>query len=286
MNTGKDSCGKLWGKVVEQLWLDYTFIHNFFARGAFLLWTSCEPRATIQAVRKSTGVPRPGFSAPARLEGRYQASEARGGHQGREGFFPKRQGSVPVALRLGAFRGAAHDAGTAGHALATAASDRGRARESSEDSGAACGGSDCDRVSDSTVCRRGGSPPRRRAERQRRYAVEQALDVVFSDMAARAWGQVATLPLSAGCLPVPGGPGAGFAARRVCSMRGRHPLASARYGGLSLPTLCVGPGPGLFGTVLRPAVTSWPERAFPRPAASSPGCLPVVGEGKRPLLRP
>ncbi len=84
--------------------------------------------------------------------------------------------------------------------------------------------------------------------------------------------------ISAGCLPVPGGSWGGFR-RKACRFHARMSPAGVRDRRRFVASAPRAQArPGLFGTVLRQAATSWPERAYPSPAASSPGCLPVVGK--------
>jgi hypothetical protein len=162
-----------------------------------------------------------------------------GGCQGRGGaHLQTGRVSVPAAVRYGAFRGAARDAGTAGHALAAAVSVRGRARESSEDTGAACGDSDCNRVSDATVCRRGGSPTppvRRKAGQAGSWTGPCRRVFGHAGSGWRARSRHRRIPPVASlCLA---DRGVGFAVRRVGPTRGRHPLAFATSGGSSLRRL-------------------------------------------------
>jgi len=226
-------CGKLWGKGVEQLWLDFSFIHNFFANGSFLIWTSSGSRATIPAVRKSTDVPCPGSWRPARLEGRYQAPGARNGHQDRKGCFPDRLGFSSCVSAL--WRPSGRRAW------------QGNCRISSGDRGVRSG-------EGSRVIRRlwrcmrrwrllsvfrcdclppwwlSNAPACRKA---RRDAIGTALDGLSSDGPTRAAGPGRNAAVVRRLPPCAWRIGSGLRRKARRSHCGRHPLASAKDGGLS-----------------------------------------------------
>lgn len=100
-------------------------------------------------------------------------------------------------------------------------------------------------------------------------------------------GQAARSPFPVGCLPVPDGMGPAGPSSPMAY--GHSPHSGARqYTAIPIMLgLCAGISVGWnWDRAFRQMATPALKRIHPLPAASSPGCLPVIGWKERPLSRP